>query len=261
MTDAIKASIPDLARNLYRRLREGVSFVLPREATPEEVEARRERNLPQGERDLRDAQAKAQAQLAAYQAKFNTRVNELGDQLARQAITPREFRGQMLTEIRYLILTGTAIGAGGVGKLTPDDLGRVDARVKEQARYLDNWIAQIERQPAEARSAAQLQMRARMYGGAGGLALEETQDKTAFREFPNLPVYPKDRTLCRNNCKCRWSWRNVNRESGDADVYYVLGDAEHCETCVKRAAAFKPLKIRAFSFVNMPPSLDGLVTT
>ena len=78
-------------------------------------------------------------------------------------------------------------------------------------------------------------------------------------EFPDLPFYPKQKTTCKTGCKCRWEWRNVDREKGNADVYWLLGRAEHCKQCLKRAEAFAPLRIRNWNFENMPADLSQLV--
>ncbi len=257
---AVKGVIGDKLRDVLRRLGQGLSNILPREATPEESEEyRRRRAGPDPETEAQQRQQAAQEKIARYRQEFDRRVTELGKQLGDRKITPQEFRAQMLIEIRFNLITAAAAAAGSVGSLTPADLQRVDAKVREQTRYLDNWIAQIERQPQKEWSGDALGVRARMYGGSAEALASETIDKNVHGEFPNLPFYPKQRTACRANCKCRWEWRNVDREKGNADVYWLLGRAEHCKQCIARAEAFSPLQIRNWNFVNMPPDLSQLI--
>ena len=198
-----------------------------------------------------DTQARIRARVDAAQADFNNRVTALAQGLTGGTETLRTWRAKMITEIRYLLLTSAAAGAGGGGRLKPDDIARVDAAVRTQVGYLNRWVAQMERAPALP-SAAFIANRAKMYGGSGTAVAEEAADKRAFQEFPDLPFYPAHRTLCRNNCKCHWEWRVLDRENGDADVFWRLGNAEHCETCVVRARACAPLRCRAFQWVNLP---------
>lgn len=253
MTDdlAIKA-LPgvDTLRTFFRRVRDGnfVVFGAGAGASPQ----------AQQNKEAREVQREAQLKVDAYRETYNSNVNALAERLANKEITPREFRALMLNEIRYLILTGTAAGAGGIGQLTPEDLNRIDVRVKEQAGFLDRWVADLERK--ETISAAQAALRARMYGGSGTIAAQESVDKARFKEFPDLPFYPAQETDCYNNCACGWDWDILDAEKGDADVYWRLNwirdVTEHCETCQRRAKAFFPLKIRGFQFVNMPANLD-----
>lgn len=252
---AVKGVIGDKLRDVIRRLGQGISFILPREATPEEVEQRRGKR-PDPEAEARARQAAAAEKIARYRDEFNKRVTELGMQLGAKEITPQEFRAKMLIEIRFNLITAAAAAAGSIGSLTPADLQRVDAKVLEQTRYLDNWVAQIERQPDKEWSGAALGNRARMYAGTAEALAAETVDKNVHAEFPNLPFYPAQKTSCRNNCKCGWEWRMVDRDKGNADVYWRLGRAEHCKQCLARAAAFAPLQIRNWKIVNLPADLS-----
>jgi len=254
MTDAQK-SLRDVFRNLLQGVGNAASVVNdPRYYLRE---GRQPPTAPQQQPDeSRAAQEASLAKVAKYKAEFDGRVNDAAQQFAEGKLTGAQFRGDMLREIRFYLLMAAASGAGGIGYLNPPDFQRIDAEVRHQAAYLDNWIAQVERQSVEKRSVAQMQMRARMYGGAAGSMAQETMDKVQFREFPDLPFYPKKKTLCKSNCKCRWEWRNVDRETGSAEAWYLMGHAEHCETCINRAAVFKPLRCVKFEWVNMPTDLS-----
>jgi hypothetical protein len=244
LTDPEVKAISDTLRNLYRRLVGGEPV------TPKPIE-------PKPRTQEQREQIAAVEKMAKYRQVFNDRMADLGKRLADGEITPREFRAYALIEIRYSILTGAAIGAGGVGMLRPEDIQRVDAKVREQARYLDNWIAQLER--TDQRSAPTIITRAQMYGNAAEEFMHDTIDKSRYRDLPNMPFQPKDRTRCDGGCKCRWDWIILDREKGDADVYWRLGEAEHCITCVRRADTFKPLRIRNFQIENLPADMTPFI--
>lgn len=250
----------DSLRRTFQRLMGAAGNIL-RPTTPAET-ARYEANKPANlrERELAEQQEKARAIVLRYRTEFDKRAGVLAKQLADKEITPGVFRAQMLIEIRYLLLTSAAAGAGGIGYLKPEDIARVDAGVKEQAQYLDRWISEIERAP-ELPSADSIERRARQYGGVGTVALNQTTDQNAFGEFPTLPFYPADRTNCYNNCKCYWQWSRVDSGAGNADVFWRLGVAEHCETCLLRARDFKPLRIRNWQIENLPGDLTIYLRT
>lgn len=242
-------------RDWFKRIRDGINKLIPdlpddpRYTDPmARARAEQQRNAKPSPPDD-DRQEKVRKMLDTYRTEFQSKAKELAGQLADGEITPRQFRGLMITEIRHGIYTAVALARGGVGSMEPDDVSRVDEAVRKQAEYLDNWVAQIERTPKENLSKGQMQTRASMYGNSMGATTYETLDKQEYKQFPDLPFYPKDGTTdCMNGCKCHWSWRKMDEEKGDADVYWVLGVAEHCEQCAERAVKLNPLKIRNFQF-------------
>lgn len=240
-------------RDVFRRILTGAGKPLRPNAEPA-PEAK-----PDTNKEVVASQQRVDDILAKYRAEFDKRVEAKAQQLASGELSPGVFRATMLGEIRASLYTAAAAAAGNAARLRPEDFARIDAEVKRQAQYLDNWIAQLERTPPEQRSAAQIANRAKLYGGAMGRFASETTDRLVFKEFPNLPFYPKDQTLCRNNCKCRWEWTKVDRATLSAEIYWRLGVAEHCETCLNRAKAFKPLRIVGGQFVNMPTDLSPFI--
>lgn len=215
-----------------------------------------------------DTVTKREALLARAQAKFNDEVALYAKRYAADEIDIYQWKAFMKVAIRDLHFTAAAIGAGGIGALTKEAIAAMDARIREQANYLNNWAAQIERQRANGAptSEAALANRARMYAGAAGTTASESEDVIAFAGFPKLPFYPCEKSACRNACACDWEWRDANEEAGNADVYWrlnakrtVLG--EHCPQCLARARAFAPLKIRGGVFVNMPSNMSPFLTS
>ncbi len=47
-----------------------------------------------------------------------------------------------------------------------------------------------------------------------------------------------------SNCKCSWDIKVLDAEAGDYDATWVMHPAEHCQTCIERAAQWAPLQIR-----------------
>lgn len=206
-----------------------------------------------------EIQQQAASKVAAYRLQFDNRINDLAKRLGEGKITPRIFRALMLIEIRYLLFTAAAAGAGGVGYLQPSDIALIDRRVRQQAQYLDNWISQLERK-SDKSSVAQITNRARMYGGESNSVLNEMIDRVAHRAFPTMPFQPGRRTDCLTNCKCKWEWHVIDFRKGDADVFWRMRPAEHCDTCLARAKALAPLKIRDFRIINMPLDRNLLIS-
>jgi hypothetical protein len=235
---------------LFNRVLEGINPAMrPAAPIPEK----------ESQRAQRERQEEAARKVKRYKEEFDKRSEALARRVASGELTPGEFRANMLNEIRHMVTTSAAAGAGGFGNLQPDDIRRINDEVREQARYLDRWVAQLERQDVARRSEAQIIHRARMYGEVGGKLVHEMIDKAMHREWPELPFYPKDRTLCKVGCKCGWKWRVIDAQNGDADVKWQMQPAEHCLTCLARSAACNPLKIRQWQIVNMPANMNDLI--
>lgn len=231
--------ITDRLRTLLRRIASGSRHIIPRNEPVPKIDESRVREL-----------------VGKYEVEFNKRVTGYAEDLASGKISPMEYRAKFLVDLRYLLITSAAIAAGGIGNLRREDIALADQRMREQVVYLDKWVAQLERNPAQRGSLGQLTNRARMYSQSGHALAEEVTAQARYRGFPTLPYFPKKKTLCKSNCKCHWEWQNVDREKGNADLEWkLMASAEHCATCVKRAD-YGPLHIRAFRFTNLPSNLQ-----
>ena len=140
------------------------------------------------------------------------------------------------------MITSAAIGAGGLGMLSRDDIAKVDRAVQKQSKFLDNFASQIERTPPGDLRFGKLKKRTVQYFGSARPILEQTIARVGGR--PELPFNPAEATDCGVNCYCAWRWKVLDAEKGDYDVFWVLSDADHCVTCNTRAATCNPLKIR-----------------
>ena len=59
-----------------------------------------------------------------------------------------------------------------------------------------------------------------------------------------LPAYPGDGTTqCKTKCRCRWRI-DVLPGEGNADAHWLLGSADHCQTCMQRSEDWGPVQIR-----------------
>lgn len=54
---------------------------------------------------------------------------------------------------------------------------------------------------------------------------------------------------CLTNCRCRLRIKWLDEEELDADVYWELGAAEHCDDCVKLSKQWRPLRVRGGEIV------------
>jgi len=175
-----------------------------------------------------------------YAQHYDKRVQNLAQQLADGSITSSEWRNGMAQEIRQIHLTADIIGHGGLDNYDAQALDRLNARVQEQLGYLDNWKAQIDRDGVT--SADAVSSRGRLYAGNANATLQH--GKADAMGLPALPSQPGDGTTsCLTNCKCRWS---IRKDAGDGNytASWRLGAAEHCPECVRRATAWRDIKIR-----------------
>lgn len=113
-------------------------------------------------------------------------------------------------------------------------LGRL---VGGQVEYLNKFLDQVEAEGwSDGRDRARLAMYAR------NLVASYERGKTFGLD---LPAYPGDgSTQCLTNCKCSWRIVWLDAENLDADAYWDMGTAEHCDDCARRARRWAPLRFR-----------------
>lgn len=193
-------------------------------------------------------EGKAQSVFAKYKTEFEKQVDKITDDLISQHINARQWKALVMNEIRYLMITSAAIGAGGLGMLGPKDIAEVDNAVAKQSKFLDGFASQIEKIEPGGLQFGKLKKRTVQYFGSGRPLLEKVIARSGGR--PDLPFYPAQGTDCGNNCGCSWKWKVVNIENGDYDVFWTLADLEHCETCNERARVCNPLQIRGGTLIT-----------
>lgn len=115
--------------------------------------------------------------------------------------------------------------------LSAADRKLLDAALAEQLQYLRGFV-----QALPGLSPAQIVARARMYSGA-----VRTTYSTMRWGMWDLPYQPGEGTECLSNCRCRWEIEDTGDGTGRA--FWRLAAAEHCPTCVSRAAK-NPYSVR-----------------
>ncbi len=150
-------------------------------------------------------------------------------------ITLQQWTDQMRDLIRDTYTAQYELAIGGYNNMTQADWGRLGGILNEQYRYLNtfaNDLATGQLSPLGAMA------RGRMYIDSSTQSFERAQ---AAGFGLALPQYPGDGgTRCLSNCKCNWtivdtrdSWR----------CYWKLGEAEHCEDCLRNSRIWNPLEI------------------
>ncbi len=128
------------------------------------------------------------------------------------------------------------LGAYFLGKddtqLSPEAAKVLDTLIGQQIAYAKKFGEQ-----ASALSDAAFLARSSLYGGA----LKATYSKAKWADWA-LPFHPTEGCECIVNCQCHWDGRNLDGPVGTFS--WILGDNEHCPTCLDRWNDGKPYKIR-----------------
>lgn len=144
--------------------------------------------------------------------------------------------GQTLSQYH---LAAYSHGSGiPVQKLLPEDLNLVQTVVNKQLKYLKGYSKAWNEGRYKDRPEVALH-RTNMYADAtlGTWWMGHT------RGWP-LPAYPGDGTTqCKTNCRCSWDVVELPGE-GNANAIWLLGPADHCQTCMQRSEDWAPLQIR-----------------
>ncbi len=89
-------------------------------------------------------------------------------------------------------------------------------------------------------SAKQMGARAEMYLDGSTQAFERGKAASYSRDL-DLPAYPGDgSTECLSRCRCHWS---VADYEDRWEATWVLGDADHCDDCARRAGEWSPFVV------------------
>lgn len=171
--------------------------------------------------------------------RYKVRVNELAAQLAKGQIDILKWQIEMRQAMREAWTLQLVAGAGGdKSKIDSAEYLKLGTRLKQQYDYLERFAADI---TAKNLSQAQIAVRSRMYVDAARAIY--WQQITGL----DLPAYPGDgSTPCLTACKCSWEIKYIRDSTGKiigAIAKWVLGRAEHCPVCVKRASDWAALRV------------------
>jgi hypothetical protein len=142
----------------------------------------------------------------------------------------------MLLSLETLMADAAFIGTGG-RQLNDKQRAALRTAFDEQARYMRGFCA-----VADKMNEATAKVRARMYIPA--ILRVATLMGAAEPGLPELPQTPGDgKTACKHWCKCSLDVKKLDGV-GNFNVFWRLGQAEHCEDCMRLAAQWNPLRIR-----------------
>ena len=170
---------------------------------------------------------------------------QLGSATARMiggALTPSDWFKECQEILQRNIYASYSMGLGRLP--TAAEERTIAAMFNEQREYLRNFYEEWQ---SGALSEEQALMRIGMYGDRmRGFVEEGLVDGLGV----DLPQVPGDGgTRCLANCKCHLEFEQSERRRGRGyeavlNVYWVLGDAEHCDDCVKLSQKWNPKVVR-----------------
>lgn len=172
---------------------------------------------------------------AALLDAYNIEVKALMSRLEAGTVSASAWRAEMGGMLAKYAQAARMLGQDLID-LLPEELDAISGWLDEQLKYLDGFETVIK--TATEFNPAWLP-RAEMYGAS--TITEYWEGKTAG--LP-LPAMPAQGTQCRSNCKCRWDIQWIDKSAGDADAFWRLGEAEHCQTCLTRAEMWNPVQVR-----------------
>lgn len=182
------------------------------------------------------------------------RSGEIARAISAGEVAPADARAIMRQEIKKAYIRAYELGRGGRQAMTYSDWGSVGGMLKEQYSYLDRFLGDI----AEGNlSEGQIRTRFGMYLRSSREGYERGSSRATRMPPGILPAYPGDgQSECLTNCKCRWVIERVFAfgQFMGWNCTWTLGIAEHCRTCVNRAALWAPLFVPAGT--DSPPPVD-----
>lgn len=185
---------------------------------------------------------KAYATLGRVLDRVRDGLDELSDAINAGLIDPVAWHNEAV-ELLRVGYTAAYLDGRGERELSPGAQRLIARLVAEQVDYLNGFLDQVER---DGWNDARDRPRLRMYGAS----VRQAYERGATFGLP-LPTVPgAGATRCLTNCKCRLRIRWLDEEELDADVFWLLGRAEHCPDCVSLSQEWAPLRIRGGEVVR-----------
>lgn len=173
---------------------------------------------------VRDTFIDSQRQYAGYNAREVVDGN----------LSKAEWEQRMREQVGTTFIDEYALGKGGRYQMTGDDWVKVAGMLDSQYQYLGQFATDLDNL-----SEAEIAARSGLYFNSATQAYEK--GRAASWEMPELEQVPGDgQTQCMSNCKCNLDIKET--ETG-WDVYWKLGQAEHCDDCVNLSQQWNPLKL------------------
>ncbi len=150
-----------------------------------------------------------------------TATGTLANMVAEGTISAADWRDKMRQEVKDEYIRQYTSARGGVAVMTQADWGSIGGMLKEQYTYLDKFYGEV---AAGNLTEGQIAARAGMYINSAREANERAHGRS--QGMPDLDRYPgSGSTPCLTNCAC---FLTIETTKDGWDVYWKLGDAEHC---------------------------------
>lgn len=186
---------------------------------------------------------------------FNTESDRLAEQVFNGDITIGQWQDNMKALIKGAHVSTAAIGKGGWDLMGPRDWGRIGTPVRNQYKFLAGFASTLD-EKRDVVTLRYIQNRARLYGEA--IVQSAVRSEAGFWFEDELPWLPRDgSTRCLMRCKCMWRLEITERRQtfNIVQATWVLGVADHCETCLERNGHIEVLKVPVD--VEVPPKIGG----
>jgi len=199
--------------------------------------------------------------MEARRTLFRREMEALTDSLLLGNETFIAFQIELQRQTKDLLISAYMAGRGGQwNEVGPVEWGRLGAVIKRQYNFIRGFASDIQTK-VPPMSRAQILQRIGYYSAAATEAFERGVAAQIGMNASILPAVPGDGTsICRTNCRCRWSIRVLSQNRGDFNVSWRLGAAEHCTTCRQRArhrtrGGWQQLRIRVGLMIDTPADI------
>lgn len=181
----------------------------------------------------------------AYSEKITSIYEDGMRRLAQDLIDGRidvaTWKSRMTDAIRQMwAFQAMAAVDGDKSRILPEDWTRIEQGVSRQLDYLDGFVDAIKEAQGRGADIYFVANRAALYGGSSQSAF---WDQAAADMECEFPARPGDGTSeCLGHCKCHW--HTECNDKGELVGTWMLGEADHCATCVQRAEEWKKLPLK-----------------
>lgn len=169
--------------------------------------------------------------LLALASRIETLTKDLRDGVKSRDEWQSDFLRLLAQYLTLAMLRGT-----GQATLSPQQEMVVAQALSEQVRYLNGFANAIKETGWEDKYL----QRAEMY--------VDSIQKVYWQgvaDCMQIPTPADGSSECGIWCKCRLSIEWLNKANCDADVQWIVDPiAEHCNTCIVRGEAWRPLRVR-----------------
>lgn len=157
-------------------------------------------------------------------------MSRMANNLLHGTLSLDDWHSGMKDAIKSMYGFQALAGVGGdASQISDKDLARIEAQVKEQYSYLDGFAAKIVGAVDENGASLEfISNQSQMYAKVSQVSYWRQAIGDA-----DLPTVPGEDCEGLGNCACSWVCK-------DGQWYWELGEADHCDTCVKHAKEWSP---------------------